>query len=132
MKIVYLVALLSTSAFASTAVKLDMKLKLNGKETSPVVITNYGQEAKLSSQDEKTGDGVEISVLPTLDSKKNADGKQAVNLKFQVSEIKKGARTVVANSTVITHLGKSARITQEHKDNHSLSLEVVPTEVTSQ
>ena len=54
MKIVYLVALLSTSAFASTAVKLDMKLKLNGKETSPVVITNYGQEAKLSSQDEKT------------------------------------------------------------------------------
>lgn len=130
MKRLLITALISSSAFASTAVKLDMKLNLNGKEAKPIIITNYGQEAKLTENDD-TGNGLEISVLPTAVAKKSAKEQQAINLKFEISEIKAGQKSVIATPVVITHLGKVARISQERDGHHALSLEVVPTETTA-
>ncbi len=130
MKRLFVTVLISSSAFASTALKIDMKLNLNGKEARPSVVAKYGQAVKLMEGDE-TGDGLEISVLPTAIAKKSAKEQQAVRLQFEISEIKSGQRNVVASPVIVTHLSKVAQITQERDGRGTLSIEVVPTETTA-
>jgi hypothetical protein len=126
-KLVIVGLMLSASAFASTAVRLDMTVSLDGSKSKPVIITKYGKEAKLSNIDH-AGNGIEISVIPTKVLKDGKQEQQTVQLKFEVSEVKKNRRNILATPMVTSFLGKTAQISSQ---DHKLALEVVPTEIVA-
>ena len=121
---VALLLLVSANAFASTKVKLDMTLTLNGKSTKPTIIVLYGQAGTISEKD-SSGNGVEITVIPTEASIPNKAGK-AVKLDFVISELKDNEKTVVGNSEITTLLGQSAIFSQKKPGGRSLRLVVLP------
>ena len=122
-----LLLLVSASAFASSKVKLDMTLTLNGKSTKPTVIVLYGQAGTISEKD-AAGNGVEIAVTPTEASIPQKAGR-AVKLDFVISEIKANEKTAVGNSEITTLLGQSAIISQKKPGGRSLRLVVLPQDV---
>ena len=98
----------STGVGASKqAITLDMELSIDGKFFfKPTVISISGETASIESTSED-GKGVSIEVTPTLQN------KNAVSMKFVVSEIEEGKKTIVNKSTILSPLGETAKISQE-------------------
>ena len=94
-------------ATSEQAITLDVELSIDGKLVShPTVVLISGATASIESASED-GKGVYIEVTPTLQN------KNAVSMKFVVSEIEEGKKTIVNKSTILSPLGETAKISQE-------------------
>ena len=116
--------LLSSSAFASKNVNLDMTLTLNGKIVNPRLIVPYGQAGTISQKD-ALGNGFEVAVTPT-ETSVPTNPRKSVQLDLVISEFKANQKKVLATSEVNTFLGQSAMISQSKPGERELKLEILP------
>ena len=110
----------------SEAVKMSFKLKINGRDSTPLVVTNFGQEATISQSDLPDGkNGYELSATPTRVEAK--DGKEFLKISMKISEIVKGKKQLVAQPEMLVEDGVTATLKQTSKDGKKLEVTVTPT-----
>lgn len=118
-----IVFIISATGLASSKqpITLDMKLSIDGRLVShPTVVSMSGETVSVESASED-GSGVYIEVTPTLQN------KNEVFMKFVVSKLEEGKKTIISKSTIMSFLGKTGEISQESttgESNESMSLVV--------
>lgn len=115
----------ASTALASQAVQLKMNLELNGKKSSPIIVTNFDQEAKISSHDDG-GNGYEISIMPKHVKNDDPEAKPAVELSMKIFEVVNHKSKLVSSPKVISLLGEEASLEQMSGDN-KVRLSIVTT-----
>ena len=121
-------ALISLQSFAATGVKLDMRLKFNGKSQNSVIKTEYGKSATIS-QKSSDGEEIEIYALPMVVKQEKPTDPASVRVNIQVTQIKGGVKTVLSRPSIVLALGKRGKISQSAKDGRQVfTLNVTPTE----
>ena len=113
---------LATVAFAAKPIDLSLEMKLNGNASAHHVSVLSGDQATIKVQN-KNGIAYQVFATPV---EFMSDGKRAVKIDFEVSEIQKdGISKVVSKSQVITLVGERAAISSQ-SDQGKFELSVVP------
>ncbi len=116
-----------TALAAKNPVKMDFKIKMNGKDHEAQIITHFDQKATLTEVIHTVPNtGLEISVTPSKVTMPNDPTSTAIKLSLVVTEIQNGTKKVLISPEITVLDGKTGTLTQNSKDKEDFELSVTP------